>query len=115
MNEQSEIKRLLKGVFVGGLSAVVSLIATMALVGIAGQEQVEYSALATASGVLIISVPLTVWGAGFWGRWGMVLFFLVAPIVIVLDWSMNPLFPSGVILLAAVCYGLFSKRASKNA
>jgi hypothetical protein len=59
----------------------------------------------------VISTLLTLWGAGFWGRWGLVIFFAFLPIVMIADVTINPFFPLGTILVATVCY--WPKKQSK--
>ena len=104
MNYSSDIKRLIKGVFVGGLFAVVSLFALVYFFALMSQPKVEYLKLFCTLAVLFIASTLAVWGAGFWGRWGMILFFIIAPVILILDFSLNPLFPLGIIVFAAACY-----------
>lgn len=104
MNLSSDIKRLIKGIFVGGLFAVVSMFALIYFLALMSQPKVEYLKLFCAFAVLLIASLLAVWGAGFWGRWGMILFFIIAPVVLVVDYSLNPLFPLGTVVFAAACY-----------
>ena len=112
LNRSSDVKRFLKGVFVGGFSAVVALFALMMSIALSSQPEIEYFNLTAALIVLVASSALAVWATGFWGRWGMILFFILAPVILVVDFSMNPLFPAGTIIFAMICYG--SKWALKS-
>jgi hypothetical protein len=67
--------------------------------------------LASISVAFILSVLLTLWGEGFWGRWGLILFFALLPIVLITDLTINPFFPLGTIIVAAICY--WPKKQSK--
>ena len=106
--ESGEIRRLLKGIFIGGLGAVLALSSAIAIVYFTTQDVVEYLKIVAAITSLITFSLFTVWATGFWGRWGMILFFILAPLALIIDFTINPLFPSGVILFAGLCFALKS-------
>jgi hypothetical protein len=108
--ESGDIKRLLKGVLIGGLGAVLTLSSALALFYFVTQNVVEYSKLIASITSLVMFSLFTVWATGFWGRWGMILFFILAPVALIIDFTINPLFPAGVILFAALCFALRSTR-----
>ncbi|MBT0588189.1 hypothetical protein [Alteromonas oceanisediminis] len=112
MNKE-EILRLLKGVFIGGLSAVGALFAGIYSFALLGQESVQYLNLIISLVAFIFFCFLSLSATGFWGRWGMVLFFTVSPVILIIDYEINPFFPIGVILFALLCYALRSNQ--KNA
>jgi len=100
----SDVMKFFKGVFIGG---TISLISLGFLVGIfieATKENIETLSLTSYFVGFIVSTLLTLWGAGFWGRWGLFLFFALLPIVLITDFTINPFFPLGVILVATGCY-----------
>lgn len=105
MEMGKETKRFLKAVFVGGPLAIVTLGAFVAVIAIAGSSPIDYLYLIMNVVVLAMASIATVWATGFWGRWGMIVFFTLAPVLIVIDFSINPLFPSGVIAVASILYG----------
>ncbi|WP_371195580.1 hypothetical protein [Glaciecola sp. SC05] len=112
MNKE-DILRLLKGVFIGGLSAVGALFAGIHSFVLLGQDNVQYLNLIISLVAFLFFCLLSLWATGFWGRWGMVLFFVISPVVLIIDYEINPFFPIGVILFASVCYALRSNQ--KNA
>jgi len=102
--------RFLFAVTVGGVFAVSTLLASVSAASVFMQEKVVYADAVLSCVLVIIFALLTVWATGFWGKWGMVLFFLFAPLSIVLDATLNPFFPLGVIVFASLCFGLFKSR-----
>jgi hypothetical protein len=114
METGSDVKRIIRGVLGGGLSAVVTLFALMVTFAVATNEPVKYPELALTVATLIAGSLVTIWATGFWGRWGMALFFISVPVAIIIDYTINPLFPLGVIVFASLCYGA-RKASSGNA
>jgi len=105
MKNEMSMPRIIFAILGGGIFALASLFSLVAVVAVVGQEPFSILEAIIPIVALTIFPLLTIWAAGFWGRWGMILFFAVAPIAIVIDASTNPLFPVGVLLLAGVCYG----------
>ncbi len=103
---EKDVKRFLLAFFVGGIFAVVTLFALIFIFTSATSTPIDLTSLLVSSIVLVASSLITVLATGFWGRWGMILFFLTAPVVLIIDSSVNPLFPSGTILFASLCYGV---------
>ena len=60
----------------------------------------------------ILSLLGTLWATGFWGNWGLLVFFGLAPVIILLDQTLNPLFPSGTLVAAFATHRLFRKKAT---
>lgn len=103
MHSSSNVKRLLIGALGGGLLSVVALFALMLLYAqISSVERPVVSILITAA-VFVASSLGVLWATGFWGRWGMAIFFAILPVLLVIDFSLNPFFPFGVVLVAAIC------------
>lgn len=100
---KEEALKFLKGVFIGGFFSLVSLCFLVALIIQLAPENRSVFWLVVFSFGLACSSLGALWGAGFWGRWGLVLFFAFAPIVLITDFSLNPFFPSGTIFIAVVC------------
>ena len=96
---RNEAIRLAKGILVGGLFAVITLFALIYVVVSFNQEPIDLMGLAISIQVLLASTLVTVWATGFWGRWAMTLFFVSAPIVVTVDFAINPLFPPGPLFL----------------
>jgi hypothetical protein len=101
MNEHIS-KRFWKGVLLGGPMAAGMLFSLIAFVGMYGNEgQYEAWQLVTALTAFAVFLLGTLWATGFWGRWGMLAFFALAPVIVVADFAVNPYAPAGSILLAA--------------
>lgn len=114
MESKKDIKRFLLAISVGGISAVACLFSLMALVAILSQDKLQVFEIALAVSSLAFFSLLTVWATGFWGQWGMIVFFILAPVVLVFDYAVDPIFPFGTIVFASACYGLY-KGGRKNA
>ncbi|WNC66858.1 hypothetical protein RI845_09930 [Thalassotalea nanhaiensis] len=110
---EKDVKRFLLAFFVGGIFAVITLFALIFAFTSAASTPIDLTSTIVSSLVLVASSLITVWATGFWGRWGMILFFVTAPVVLIIDSSINPLFPSGTILFASLCYG-FKRRNNKT-
>ena len=60
----------------------------------------------------IISLLGLLWVMGFWGRWGVALFLVLAPVVLLLDYVAS-LFPLVTLIFAAACLSMpFSRKRS---
>ena len=105
MEKGSNVLKFLKGALLGGLFAVIGLFALLATFAVLSKEPLAYAELTLAITTLVLSALATAWAAGFWGNWGMVLFFLAAPVVLIVDFAINPFFPAGVLIVASVAYG----------
>jgi|GEM_PF-6383009 len=99
-----EAIKFIKGVLIGGLFSLISLGLLIGLFVEAMNEELNVLMLLSLSIAFVVSVLLTLWGAGFWGRWGLILFFAFLPVVLIADATINPFFPLGAIIVAAVCY-----------
>lgn len=97
--------RLLRGVFLGGLFAVLGLVALVSLlISVAKDNGPDYL-FAGLSGLAAICLSLaTLWATGLWGSWGLAIFFALAPVVILIDFSINPYFPLGAVLAASLLH-----------
>ncbi|WP_371193260.1 hypothetical protein [Glaciecola sp. SC05] len=95
---------LCKGIFLGGLGSVGSLASILALVYLSRYDPLDMGLIFITVFALAICLMLSLWATGFWKHWGMLLFFLICPIALVVDYSFNPLFPMGVIGFSALCY-----------
>ncbi|WP_020413266.1 hypothetical protein [Microbulbifer variabilis] len=105
MKDSNDTKRFLKGVLIGGPLAIVTLGALIAVIVTIASPPINLLNLAMSIVTLVAAGMATTWATGFWGRWGMVLFFILAPVLVTLDFSINPLFPTGVIVVASLFYG----------
>jgi len=92
-----------KGVFLGGF---FSLVAFGCLIGLIIQLDQESSELVN---VILCAIGLgasslaALWGAGFWKRWWLVGLFAFAPVILIVDFTLNPFFPVGTIIVAVLC------------
>lgn len=100
-----DVKRFLIAFFIGGTFVVITLFAYIFIFISLNKDPIDMATLLISSVVLVASSLMTVWTTGFWGRWGMILFFITAPVVLITDSSINPLFPIGTIIFASLCYG----------
>lgn len=100
------VSRVLKGVVIGGFFAILCLVALVTLfVAVSDDEGPNYLlAFLSATGVVVFSLA-TIRFTGFWDKWGMAAFFALAPVILVLDFTINPYFPAGTILAAGLFYG----------
>jgi len=100
------VSRVLKAVVIGGFFAILCLVALVTLfIAVSGDEGPNYFlAILCAIAVVVFSLA-TIWFTGFWGRSGMAVFFALAPMILVLDFTINPYFPAGTILAAGLFYG----------
>ena len=98
-----EAVTFLKRVFLGGFFSLVAFGFLMELMVLLGQENINLASLAPCLIGLVASGLATLWGAGFWGRWWLVGFFVFAPVIIVTDFTLNPFFPTGTIMIAVLC------------
>ncbi len=105
--------KFLRGVFVGGFFALVSLGFFIALVLQLQSDQRSNFFLVTIIVGIGCSSLAALWGAGLWGHWLLLLFFALLPIVLIVDFSLNPLFPAGSILMASVL--CWPQRKKQNA
>lgn len=113
-NTENNVARLLRGVILGGLFAVLNLIALVTLVISVSPDSPSYPR-AALSGLAVVGLSLaTIWATGFWGRWGLAVFFSLAPVILILDFTINPLFPVGTILAAGLLYGTCQHTAKAN-
>ena len=92
----------------GGMFAILTLAALVTFfVSVSAEESLNY-VLVALSGIAVFGLALaTLWATGFWGRWGLAIFFALAPVIIVLDSAINPFFPAGALAAASLSYGLF--------
>ena len=108
---RSKVSHFLKRVVLGGLFAILNLGAFLALVvSVAADGPPNYLLLGLSLLALIGFSLATVWAAGLWGRWGLAIFFALAPAILVLDYTTNPYFPVGSIMTAVLTLGIFSSR-----
>ncbi len=108
----SNLQRFLIGCFVGGplvIAQVTSFAFAIASV-LKKDPNFIYAFLLVI--VSIISALLALKVMGFWGRWSIVLLFYVCPLIVILDYVYNPLYPSGtVFIVGAYClYFIFKKK-----
>jgi hypothetical protein len=114
-NAKSNAIRLAKGVLLGGMFAILTLAALVTFFVLLFAEDTSNYLFVAVSGIAVIGLSLaTLWATGFWGRWGLAVFFALAPVVIILDSTINPFFPAGTVLAASVSYGLFRRSSSSN-
>ena len=105
--------RLLRTLILGA-PLVMLMLLSMVFLGIALADHPERRLLEliAAVAVFVSSLMGLLWATGWWGRWLMVVFLVAAPLVVVLDFAINPLFPVGAVLFGAVCLAAFSIRRS---
>ena len=53
---------------------------------------------------------VSLYATGFWGRWWILGFFMLAPTVIVVDFQVNPFFPAGAIAIGLLALGASSRQ-----
>jgi hypothetical protein len=114
-NTKSNVSHLLKAVLIGGLFAVLTLAALVTFLIAVSADEGPNSLIATFSALATIGLSLaTLWATGFWGRWGLAIFFALAPVILILDFTINPFFPVGTILAAGLLYGAFRRVDEAN-
>ena len=100
---KSEAATFFKGVFLGGFFSLVAFGFLIGLIVQLEQESTELANVVFCSIGLGASGLATLWGAGFWGRWWLVGFFAFAPVILIVDFTINPLYPAGTIIIAVLC------------
>jgi len=96
-------KRFLKALLIGGPMAVGMFFSLVAFVGMYGNNELyEVRHLAITLISFLIFLLATFWATGFWGRWGMLVFFMFAPLILVVDFTVNPLAPVGSIIVSSI-------------
>ena len=108
-------KQFLKALFIGGPLIVAGLVSLVVFVGLALNDAPLWKLfLCFIFGVSFLYTAL--WVTGFWGKWGMILFFTLAPLVVLMDFAVNPVAPLGSIVFGIVCLYIFVDKnvLSKN-
>lgn len=107
---QSGLWRFARAVLLAGPLLVLSLGAlAFGIFALLSPNQVPAWQILLAWALVPFGLAGVLWLAGFWGRWSLALFFLLAPLLIVVDYAINPFFPVGVIL-AAVGFDAFGRQ-----
>jgi hypothetical protein len=100
---KSEAVKFFKGVFLGGFFSLVAFGFLIGLIVQLDQESIELAYVVLCAIGLGASGVAALWGAGFWGRWWLVGFFAFAPAILIVDFTLNPFYPSGTIIIAVLC------------
>uniref|UniRef100_UPI002FDF84A7 hypothetical protein n=1 Tax=Alteromonas sp. S167 TaxID=3117402 RepID=UPI002FDF84A7 len=108
---KSEAVTFFKGVFLGGFFSLVAFGFLLGLIVQLDQKSTDLASVVLCSIGLVVFSLATLWGAGFWGRWWLVGFFAFAPVILIVDFTLNPFFPAGTIIIAVLCS---SKKGRKS-
>ena len=85
----------------GGIVSVAALASLVSLlVYTTATDAPDWTAAIASIMSFGLCVLGTVWATGFWGRRGMAVFFAAAALLLVIEFSANPLFPIGTIFIA---------------
>ena len=104
---KSDLVRLAKGVLIGGPLVVVACVSfTLALAYAIGDLSQNLLFVIIALSVFVLSLIGSLCFTGFWGRWGLLVFFPLAPFIILVDHAFNPLYPAGTVLIAILFMSL---------
>ncbi len=110
--QRLETRRLVKTILLGTPLAIVMLVSVAAAFAYAFHLPDDAGPFVLAVAVSVASVLGLMWVTGFWGRWGILALFLIAPVIVVIDFEVNPVFPAGSIAFTIACLALFPDKSS---